>query len=219
MRIVGIENNFDASGAIIEIQNFFPSLAAIARAEDAAFGVGTISMPERRDVNDVWVRGMNNDGADVARVFEADVRPSLSSVSRFVDTVAERDIAADARLARAGINHVGIRIGHGNGPDGGDPLLVKERIPGVATVGRFPDAAADRAKIIGVRLAGHAGYGDKTAAPEGPDEPPFHAAVRLGLDLLRLYNETSGKNQHENTEKVADGLAKQFHKSLRGKVT
>src|SRR5579859_2779239 len=107
MRIVGIENNFDASGAIIEIQNFFPSLAAIARAEDAAFGVGTISMPERRDVNDVWVRGMNNDVADVARVFEADVRPSLSSVSRFVDAVAERNIAADARLARAGINHVG----------------------------------------------------------------------------------------------------------------
>src|SRR6185437_2565369 len=93
-----------------------------------------------------------------------------------------------------------------------------ERIPRVATVGRFPDAAADRTKVIRMGLARHACDRKDTAAPKRANEPPFHAAVRLRIDLLGLYSETSGTNQDESTKKAPAGLAKQFHTNLRRRV-
>ncbi len=133
MGIVGIENDFDTAGAIIEVEIFFPGLAAITRAVNAAFGVGAVSVSECGDEHDIGVFGMDDDVADVARFFEADVGPGLSSVGGFVNAVPEGDVAADAGFAGAGINHVGIRIGNGNRADGGDarrahhPLFSRRR--------------------------------------------------------------------------------------------
>ncbi len=129
---------------------------------------------------------MDYDRADVASVFEADVGPGFSCVGGFVNAIAERNISADTGFAGAGVNYVGIGISNGNGADRGDGLLVKERIPGDATVGCFPDAAADCAEIIGVRLAGNACNRYGAAAPERADESPLHAAVGFRIDLLRL---------------------------------
>jgi len=42
MRVVGIEDDVDAAGAVVDIENFFPGLAAIPGTEDAAFGVGAV---------------------------------------------------------------------------------------------------------------------------------------------------------------------------------
>ena len=137
---------------------------------------------------------MNDDVADVTSVFEADVGPGLSGVGGFVDAIAEGDVAADAGFAGAGVNHVGIRVGNGDGADGGDALLVEEWIPGDAAVGCFPDAAAHRAEIIGVRLAGNARDSDGAAAAEGSNEAPLHAAVGFGIDLLGLNDEGSSAN-------------------------
>ena len=48
---------------------------------------------------------------------EADVRPRLAGVGGFVDAVARHDVAADARLAHADVDDVGVRVGHGDGAD------------------------------------------------------------------------------------------------------
>ncbi len=114
-----IENDVDAAGAIVEIQNFFPGFAAIARAVDAAIRIGAVSVAERSNENDIGIRGMDDDGADVACVFEADVGPGLSGIGRFVNAIAERNIAADARFAGAGVDHVGIGVSNGDGADRG----------------------------------------------------------------------------------------------------
>src|SRR2546422_10960557 len=115
MRILRIENNVDSAGAVIEIENFFPRFAAIARAEDAALRVGAVGMAEGSDEGDIRIRGMDDDGADVAGVLQADVVPSLAAVVRTIDAIAEGDVAADASFARTNVNHVGIGIGDGNG--------------------------------------------------------------------------------------------------------
>ena len=48
---------------------------------------------------------------------EADVRPGLAGVGRLVDAVARHDVAADARLAHADVDDVGVRFGDGDGAD------------------------------------------------------------------------------------------------------
>jgi len=127
-----------------------------------------------------------------------------------------KNVAADAGFARAGVNYVGIRIGDGNRADRGNALLIEKWIPGNAAVGRFPDASADCAEIIGVWLAGYARDSDRAAATERADEAPLHGAVRFGIDLLRANNERGTEDEGADTEKVYDGLAKRFHANLRG---
>jgi hypothetical protein len=212
---VGIENDFYSAGAIIEVENFFPGFAAIAGAEDAALRVGAVGVAERGDEDDVGVCGVDDDVADVAGIFESDVAPGFAGVGGFVDAIAERNIAADAGFTGAGVEYVGIGVRYGNAADGGDALLVKEGIPGEPAVRCFPDAAADRAEIIGIGLAGHACDGDDTAAAEGADEAPFHGAVGFEIDLLGLGDSTTGKEEERDTEKVGNGLAKRFHTNLR----
>ena len=61
-----IESNVDAAGIFVFVQNFFPGLAAVGRAEDSALRVRTVRMPERRHKNDVRIGGINNYFADGA---------------------------------------------------------------------------------------------------------------------------------------------------------
>ena len=183
VRILGIENDVNAASAVVEIKNFFPSLTAIACAEDAALGIGAVSVAEGCDEGDIGIRGMNDDLAYVTRVFQTDVSPGFAGVVRTIDAIAEGDVAANAGFAAASINHVGIGIGDGDAADrGGGGLLIEERIPGIAAVGGFPDAAGDRAEIVGVRLAGHTRNGQGAAAAERADEAPLHSAIGFGID-------------------------------------
>src|SRR5437899_1586925 len=192
MRILRVENDVDAAGAVVEIENFFPRFAAIARAEDAALRVGAVGMAEGSDEGDIRIRGMDDDGADVAGVLQADVVPSLAAVVRTIDAIAERDVAANAGFAAADVNHIGIGIGDSDGTDGRGSLLLKKGIPGVASIRGLPDAACDSAKIESVRLARHTGDGQRASATEGADEAPFHAAVGLGVNRIDRRGSVGG---------------------------
>src|SRR5207253_3021333 len=160
-----------------------------------AIGVGAVGVAERGDKYNIGIRRMNNDRTDVPGVFQADVSPGLPGVGGFVDTVSERDVAADAGFAGADIDDVGIRIRHGDGADGRDGLLIEERIPADAAIGGFPDASAGRAKVVGVRLARHPGHRQHAAATERPNKTPLHTAIGFRINLLRIRNE-SGQQQH-----------------------
>ncbi len=106
IRIVRIEGHVDASGILILIKNFFPGLAAIERAKNAAFGVRPVGMAEGRHKNDVWIVGIDDDFADGAGIAQANVLPGLARVERLVNAVAMRNVAADAGFARAHVNRV-----------------------------------------------------------------------------------------------------------------
>src|SRR5256884_440965 len=126
VRILRIEDHVDGAGAIVKIENLLPGLAAVARAKNPAIRVGAVGVAERGDKYNIGIRRMNNDRTDVPGVFQADVSPGLPGVGGFVDTVSERDVAADAGFAGADIDDVGIRIRHGDGADGRDGLLIEE---------------------------------------------------------------------------------------------
>src|SRR5882724_136836 len=222
--IAGIEYDVNAAGAIVKIEDFFPVLAAVASSEDAAFGVRAIGMAQSGDEYDVWIRGMNDEFADVPGVLQSDIGPSLAGVIRTIDAVAEGDISADASFAGSRVNDVGIGIGDRDAADGGGGLFVEERIPGDAAVRGFPNTAGNGAKVIGIGLARDTGDGQDPAAAKGTDQAPLHAGVGFWING-RSGGRTSGllrangtgrqevENKRRNTE--ANKAARRFHKNLR----
>src|SRR5262249_1931544 len=88
-----------------------------------------------------------------------------------------RDVAADRRLARAGVDDVGVRLRDGDRADGGGAeVAVRDAAPGRAAVGGLPDAARTGAVVEGHRIGHVAGHGDDTPAPVGADTAPVERA-------------------------------------------
>src|SRR6266581_1568385 len=120
--ILRIKNDVDAAGAVVQVENFLPGFAAIAGAENSALGVFAVGMAQSGDEGDVGIGGMNDDLADVARVFQPNVVPGLAGVVRTVNTITEGDVATNAGFARADINDIGIGVRDRDAADGGGGL-------------------------------------------------------------------------------------------------
>ena len=119
-------------------------------------------------------------------VVETDVRPSLAAVRGFVNAVAVADVAAQARLARAGVNDIWIRWRDGDSADGLHGLLVKERFPVLAGVFGFPNASVNGTEIVGVG-SGKAFDGLDTASTKWANQAPLERAESFGVELLRAH--------------------------------
>jgi len=104
------------------------ALAAVPRAVDAALGVGAEGVPQDGGVGDVGIGRVDDQRADLTLLFP-DVLPGLAGVQRLVDAVTRADVAADVGLAGAGVDHVGVGRGDGNGADRGNGLVVEDRLP------------------------------------------------------------------------------------------
>ena len=184
--IVRIEGHVDASGVLIFVENFLPGLAAIGRAENTALGVRSVGMAERGHENDVRIVGIDDDFADGAAVAQANVLPGLASVERFVNSIAVRDVSANAGLACTHVNRVVIGVGHGEAANGSTSLFIENRRPGHGAVGRLPDAAAGRAEIIGRGIAGNSGCSQRAPATERADHAILHAFEKLVFRLAGI---------------------------------
>jgi hypothetical protein len=125
---------------------------------------------------------MHDHFADVARIFQPDICPGLAAIIRTVHAIAKGNIPADAGFSGACVNHIGIRLGNRDGADGGGGLLVKQRIPGDAAVHGLPNSAGDRAHVIRIGLAGHAGDREDSSSAKWADQAPFHRAVKFRVD-------------------------------------
>src|SRR5262249_32600560 len=86
-RIAWIEADVDGAGLLVLVEHLGPRLAAVDRAEDTALGVRTEGMPESRHQHDIRIVRIDDECADLPRVFEADVAPGLAAIGRPVDAV------------------------------------------------------------------------------------------------------------------------------------
>jgi len=131
-------------------------------------------MPQRCHESDVRVLGMNNNAADGAGVAQANERPGLARVDGFIYAVSVNNVAADAGLACAGIDHIRIGRRNGNGADGRRHVFhfVGHGTPGQPSVRGLPDAATHAAEIISVRVADNATDSQHASATEGPNQSP-----------------------------------------------
>ena len=158
----------------IPVQRPLPRLAAVGALVDAALLAVEAQPAERRDVDDVGVGRMDADLRNHAGIGERHVRPRLAGVDRLVDAVALHDVAADARLAHADVDDVGVGLGDGDRADrGAVNLAVGHRRPRLALVGGLPQPAAGRAEVALVRPALHARDGNRPAAAIRADAAPL----------------------------------------------
>ena len=74
--------------------------------------------------------------------------PRLAAIGGLVHAVAKRNVAANASLAGAHVNHIGIGGRRLDRADRADIGAVRQRRPGDASVGRLPHAAGHRAEVI-----------------------------------------------------------------------
>ena len=131
-------------------------------------------MPEGGHVNEVWVVGMDADAGDVTGVLEAEVLPGRAGVVGAVYAVAVGEVDADACLAHAGVNDVGVGLGYGDRAHGGGvEVAVGDVLPVRAAVGGLPDPAADRAEVEDARVDWVTGDGDDAPGTVGPDAAPL----------------------------------------------
>jgi hypothetical protein len=108
VRVQRIERDVVRAGALAAEQHVLPVAAAVLRPEDAALRVRPPRVTERGDEDDVGAPRMHDDAADVARIGESDVGPRLAAIGRSIDAIAVRHVVADARLAGAGVDDVGV---------------------------------------------------------------------------------------------------------------
>ncbi len=217
-RVGGVHGQVDGAGAVADVEHLLPARAAVARAEDAALLVGAEDVAEGGDVDHVGIRRVDADAADLAGLAQADVAPAVAGVGRAVDADPRRDVAARAGRAGAGVDHVGVRGRHRHGADrAGLELLVGDVGPAQAAVGGLPDAAAGRAHVEQLALAGHAGDRGDPAAAVGADvaEPePFELLLVEGRRGARLRRgRGSGRPQQKGRERGGEqnGTVRHLH--------
>ena len=97
VRIVRIENNIDRAGVFVLAQDLGPRLAAIGRAENSAIGIRPIGVPDGSHENDVRIIRMDDERADMASIFQADVVPIAAAIDGLINAIAVGDVAAQRR--------------------------------------------------------------------------------------------------------------------------
>src|SRR6185503_10786519 len=97
--VLRVDDDVAGAGVRVDLQDLPPGLPAVARRVHAAFRVRSPQAPQRRDVEDVRVAGIDGEARDVARVLQADVRPGPPGVGRAVDAVPPRRRVAPVPLA------------------------------------------------------------------------------------------------------------------------
>src|SRR5689334_17333854 len=110
--------------------------------------------------------------------------PSLSTVARFVDPVSDREIRTLKAFAARDVKNVGVRGSNCYRADRLRRLVVENGSPCAAIVVGSPYPSVDSAHVEDIRLAGHAGYSSRPAAPERPDHAPGHVLIQTRRVLL-----------------------------------
>src|SRR5882724_11422981 len=180
-----VENNVDAACVFIFGQNFRPGLAAVGCTKNSALLIRTKCVTQRRYENHILVSGVDNQCADLPRIFQPDVLPGFAAIDRFEHPGPVRRVAADRRLARSDINHVVIRWRDCDCADRRNGCFIEKRSPICAAVSRLPNSAGDRAEIIRVRFADYTFDGERAATAKRTDLSPTHFIEKLPIDRSR----------------------------------
>src|SRR5262249_6499516 len=183
VRLGGGDGDIDAAGVLRPVQRMLPRLAALAGPGPAALPAPRPEVTDRCAVSHVRILRVDDDAADVVRVAQAHVRPGLAGVGGLVDAVAPGDGVARVALAGADPDHVRVRRRHRHVAHAEGALPVEDRDPGVAVVGRLPQAAGRRGDVHDLRVALDDGDVHDAAAHVGRADVADRQAVDEGLFL------------------------------------
>src|SRR5579872_591914 len=111
-------------------------------------------MAYRGYVNSIRILGIDANLTDRPRVVKPNVRPGLSGIRRFVNSVALRDVRTQTGLAHSDVDYVRVRFRNPDPPHRTSfEVAIGNRRPSDSGVRGFPHAAASRPLIVDLRLA------------------------------------------------------------------
>ena len=151
VRIRGIDLYVRGSGVLIFVDGFLPGPAAIGGAEKAALFIRPVGMAEHGREDSIGIARVDGERGNLQAVAQAEMSPRLSSVSRFVDSVSNREIWAMQAFAAANINDIGIGRSHRDSADGLRGFVIEDGCPGASVVVRSPHSAVHLAhdQVVG----------------------------------------------------------------------
>ena len=158
-----------------------PAPAAVGRHIHAAVGARAPFLTERRDHHVIRIVRIDHDATDLADALQAHRPPGLAAIRRQVHPGTGDHVVADVRLTRADPYQVGVRGGDRDGADRARRCVVEDGIPVQAAVGRLEHAAAGRADVVNLRVAGDAGH---SRHPAAGDRRAEIAELQLRKDVL-----------------------------------
>ena len=216
-RVVRVESHIGRAGVLVDEADFRPRRTAVLGTVNPPLRVRPEGVPENRRVADVRVLRIDDNGADLPDLFP-DVLPRLARVGRFEDPGARRDVAADVRFTGTNVDHIRVAGGHGDAADGTRRLVVEDRLPLQAAVGRLPDSTRSGRGIIRQRVADNPARPAHPPAGERPDAAirerrEFGRPVRLrplgNGERNPTQNETDGeKGTHGGTRRIDRKIGK-----------
>jgi len=192
VRIRRIDAHVIAAGVFVLIENFLEGLSAVGGAEYPALLVWPVRMAERGDEQAIGICWIDIDVGDHLAVAEPEVRPRFSRIGGLVDAVAGGEIGSNDSRAAAYIDDVRIGRGDCDCADRSRRLIVEEREPVGAEVGRAPDSAVVEGDVKGVWLRRYAGDGTSSARPKRSNVPPMHLNGWIG-ERLRVNRGCEGR--------------------------
>src|SRR5207302_8738178 len=96
-----------------------------------------------------------------------------AGVGRFPHPAARRHVATDRLLACTNVDDTRVRRYDSNRADRAAEVAVGDRLPGLTSVSRLPDAASGRAEVVDIGLIGNAFDCVGTSAAIGTDLSPL----------------------------------------------
>ena len=167
-------------------------------------------MPDRRDVHDIGVRGVDAHSPDLAAVGEPYVLPCLAGVGRLVDPISRREVSAKAPFAHPDIDNVRVGLSNRHGADRtGFEERVRDVAPRHAGVVGLPHATASGAHVVRQRLCGDAGDRGHAPAAIGTDAAPLQRVVETAAARLceqRMCERHDGERPEGKAESVHGGF-------------
>ena len=103
---------------------------------------------------------MNDDSSNAAGLLQPHIGPGFSRVRGFVDSIADYiAIADDPSLACSRPHYTGVSWCDRKRANRCGGLLIENRSPAVAAVGRFPYTAGSGSGVVCARIARHPSHG------------------------------------------------------------
>ena len=136
-------------------------------------------MTGHRDKYSIGIARIDGDLRDLLTVAQPEVRPGFARVRRLVDSVAHGQIRTMQAFTAADVDHVRIRNRNRHRSDGTGRLVVEDRLPGSAVVGRLEDTAIDLRDVKYIRLRRNSRHRPGSTAAERSDIAPMQSLLEI----------------------------------------
>jgi hypothetical protein len=173
LRIGRMHSEINDPRFVIDKKNSLPRLAAVTGLVQPAILVRTIQSAQDADIDNVRILGMNKDAANLKRLPQSHVGPTLAAIGRFVHAISIGHGVARIALAGTDPDDVFVRLRHAHIADRHRRLVVELMLEGDAVIGRLQQTAGSSGHPVGGRIGLVDGQRGDTSAHVGrPDAAP-----------------------------------------------